>query len=208
MISIDLEIKKKLKNLRGTLSVREFAIKVGISDRVVNYYESGERVPSIDILYKITKAFNVDISYFIDDLKKPISKVEIKIVGMIPAGHTDIYEQPEVMDPIIMPFKHMKNCVAVRVMGESMERMFFDGDILIIKERPDQLPRKDGLTYVIEWEECDKIMRAVKNVYKEEQGFRLVSENKKFKDIMTDNIRKLYKIVGVIMPEFRSQTSQ
>jgi phage repressor protein C with HTH and peptisase S24 domain len=202
-----MELKEKLKKIRGSMTFIEFSKLTGISDAALVRYEHG-RIPKVEQLQKIAQAVNLPISYLLDEVQKKSDKIEVKIVGMIPAGHTDIYEQPEVMDPIIMPFKHMKNCVAVQVMGESMERMFFDGDILIIKERPDQLPRKDGLTYVIEWEECDKIMRAVKNVYKEEKGFRLVSENKKFKDIMTDNIRKLYKIVGVIMPEFRSQTSQ
>ncbi len=191
------------------MSVKKFAAKIGISDRAIVYYESGERLPGLDILYKICEKFNVDISYFLDDASKSkeINKYDIKIVGMVPAGHTSIYDQPEVLDPLVMPFKQFKNCIAVQVTGASMEKLFYDGDILIIRECQDQSPRKDGLTYVIEWEEADQLTRAVKYVYRESNGFRLVSENKIFKDIYTDNITKLYRIVGVIYPNFRYQTT-
>jgi len=199
-----VDLKEKIKKVRGNLTFKEFSKKTGISDAALVRYEQG-RTPKIEQLQKIADSCGISIDYFFDTQKS--ERHEIKIVGMVPAGHTSIYDQPEVLDPLVLPFKQFKNCIAVQVTGASMENLFYDGDILIIRECQDQSPRKDGLTYVIEWEEADQLTRAVKYVYRESNGFRLVSENKIFKDIYTDNITKLYRIVGVIYPNFRYQTT-
>ncbi len=206
-----MSISKKLRNLRGDQSHRVFGKKVGVSDVSLIYWERGDQEPKLNSLKKIADACGVDISYFYDDLKADKKAIEspehyeVQIVGMVPAGHTEIYDEPPVEPPILLPFKEFKKCIAVRVDGNSMERLFYDGDILFIQERSSQLPRKDGFTYVIEWEEHERLMRAVKNVYREKDGFRLVSENKTHRDIVINNIRRLYRIVGVFNREFRYQ---
>lgn len=55
------EIGKKIKQCREAyhLSQSGLAQKLGVSQRNISYYESGERIPPADIIKKLTSIFNV-----------------------------------------------------------------------------------------------------------------------------------------------------
>ena len=59
---------EKLKALRigKKMSQKALADKLGVSKSVVSFYESGERLPSYDVLIKISRIFNVTTDYLLD----------------------------------------------------------------------------------------------------------------------------------------------
>ncbi|ABY93705.1 XRE family transcriptional regulator [Thermoanaerobacter brockii subsp. lactiethylicus] len=58
---------KRIKELRKKKGItqKELASYLGISDRAVGYYESGQRTPPPDILQKIADFFNVSTDYLL-----------------------------------------------------------------------------------------------------------------------------------------------
>jgi len=63
-----IEIGKRLKQLRGPLSQREFAKKIGISYRAYQNYEVGKRIPHVHVLSKIAEIFNTTTDWILTGL--------------------------------------------------------------------------------------------------------------------------------------------
>ncbi len=63
-----LKIIRKEKNLKQL----KVALDLNISREALSYYENGKREPSLDMLNKLSKHFNVSIDFLINDeeLKK------------------------------------------------------------------------------------------------------------------------------------------
>ncbi|ADH59838.1 transcriptional regulator, XRE family [Thermoanaerobacter mathranii subsp. mathranii str. A3] len=55
---------KELRKKKG-VTQKELALYLGVSDRAVGYYESGQRTPPPDILQKIADFFNVSVDYLL-----------------------------------------------------------------------------------------------------------------------------------------------
>ena len=82
------------------------------------------------------------------------------------------------------------------VSGDSMEPKYHDGSVALIRETGFDY---DGAVYAIVW----NFQTFIKKVYREEEGLRLVSINKAYKDIhipYDENPRIVGKIVGDFMP--------
>lgn len=64
-----LECMRKRKNI----SLAALAKKIGITPQSLSLYENAERVPNIEVLYKLAKYFNVSSDYLIGltDCKDP-----------------------------------------------------------------------------------------------------------------------------------------
>ena len=65
--------KTRLRALRGAKSQTEVANALNVSRTSLSHYESGERVPDINVLYSIAKYYNVSSDYLlgITDVAKP-----------------------------------------------------------------------------------------------------------------------------------------
>lgn len=59
------DIGKRLKKLRGRLSQREFAKKIGLPHKTYQRYEYGEGVPKVDTLEKIAKKESVTVDWLL-----------------------------------------------------------------------------------------------------------------------------------------------
>ena len=63
--------KEKVQNrfkdirLKNHLTQKQMAERLGISKSVVNYYETGNRTPSIDILIRFSSIFHVSTDYLL-----------------------------------------------------------------------------------------------------------------------------------------------
>jgi transcriptional regulator with XRE-family HTH domain len=79
----------RLKNLRTELGLtqKDLGDKIGVSDRVVGYYESDDRFPKDEsILILISKVFNTSTDYLLGltNTRNPIEEIET-----IAAHHDD-----------------------------------------------------------------------------------------------------------------------
>ena len=76
----------KLRVEKG-LSQRQLAQQLGVKRSVVSYYESGDRLPSLDVLVEMSRVFNVSTDYLLkgkDSLKIiPVHELEPKYVEVI-----------------------------------------------------------------------------------------------------------------------------
>ena len=82
------------------------------------------------------------------------------------------------------------------VSGDSMEPKYHNGSVALIRETGFDY---DGAVYAVVW----NFQTFIKKVYREEEGLRLVSINKAYKDIYIsydENPRIVGKIVGDFMP--------
>lgn len=71
MINENNEIGKVIRYLREIkqMSQANLAEKIGVTQRTVSYYESGERIPPADILKKIASIFNITIDELVGTKK-------------------------------------------------------------------------------------------------------------------------------------------
>lgn len=62
-------IGKNLAELRkkNNMTQREVAFKLDFSDKSVSKWESGESMPSVDVLCKLAKLYNVKLDYFVNE---------------------------------------------------------------------------------------------------------------------------------------------
>ncbi|HEL0245965.1 TPA: helix-turn-helix transcriptional regulator [Streptococcus equi subsp. zooepidemicus] len=82
------------------------------------------------------------------------------------------------------------------VFGDSMEPTYLNGEVVLIKQDSFDY---DGAIYAVEWEG----QTYIKKVYREENGLRLVSLNKKYPDkfaAFDENPRIIGKIIANFMP--------
>jgi len=71
--------------LQNNLSQEKIAIKLDIATRTYVYYETGKRLPSIDLLARIAKVFKVSISFLINEQ----GEYTVEIQGDITAKEND-----------------------------------------------------------------------------------------------------------------------
>ena len=111
------------------------------------------------------------------------------------AGTGYAYEENAVYE-IVFSDKEIDYDFASRINGDSMEPDYHDRDVALIKESPFDY---DGCVYAVDWDGQSYI----KKVYKEEDGFRLVSTNEKYADkfaAFTEEPRIIGKVIGSFTP--------
>ena len=69
---VNLAFPEKLKQLRisSNLTQKNFADKIGVSQSSVNYWEKGQRIPSIEAAAKISDFFGITIESLLDSSNK------------------------------------------------------------------------------------------------------------------------------------------
>lgn len=58
---------ERLRNLRMDrgLSLQQLAGRIGVTKSMVSFYESGERMPSYDVLFEICKSLDSSVEYLL-----------------------------------------------------------------------------------------------------------------------------------------------
>ena len=82
---------ERLKYLRTSrkLSQKELAERLNIAKSVISFYESGDRMPSYDVLIKIAQIFNVTTDYLLGLEKKrlvdlsELSEDDVAVVTLV-----------------------------------------------------------------------------------------------------------------------------
>ena len=79
-----LSIAERLKKLRGDLSQKNFAMKIGVSHKGYQRYESGERIPRPHVLSKIAEKESVTVDWLLTGkLKNLEEKILAKEMGIL-----------------------------------------------------------------------------------------------------------------------------
>ena len=221
---------EKLKTRRKELKMtqKDSADQLGVSYQAYSAWERGVKQPSGDKVKQLEKLLNLPKGYFTEAeivrlyntlsdeakdqalsyvrnlVQKEQCKNAVSISKKLYKYH--VYEKMSAgigssvyndQDYDIVYFdEELAHDFASWISGDSMEPKYQNGSVALIRETGFDY---DGAVYAIVWNS----QTFIKKVYREENGLRLVSINKDYKDIRIPydkNPRIVGKIVGNFMP--------
>lgn len=219
---------KRLKEKRQEkgYSQAELAQKLGISRPSYFNWESGQTKPNQKNLKELSHLLDVEETYFLSEYdivsvyvqlnqlnqektlqyaenllseqtqSASVSKLySYKVYEKLSAGTGYAYFGDGNYDTVFYD-EQLDHDFASWVFGDSMEPTYLNGEVVLIKQTGFDY---DGAVYAIDWNG----QTYIKKVYKEEEGLRLVSLNKRYEDKFApyqDEPRIIGKIVGNFMP--------
>ena len=219
------KLKARRKELKMTQ--KEIADRLGISYQAYSAWERGVKKPSRKKVKQLEQILNVPKDYFteieivrlyntlsnkgknqvLEYTRKLVQEESRKIVTVsenlyeyhvyekMSAGiGASVYDDRN-YDTVYFN-EELAHDFASWVYGDSMEPKYHDGSVALIRETGFDY---DGAVYAVVW----NFQTFIKKVYREEEGLRLVSINKAYKDIYIpydENPRIVGKIVGDFMP--------
>lgn len=131
------ELSDNLKTLRKKhgLTQADLAAALDMSKSVISMYESGQRLPSFEVLEALADYYNVSLSALRGETAA--TSLRIPVLGTIPAGIPieaieDIIDWEEI--PASMQ-KGGREYFALLVRGDSMYPRYEEGDILIVRKQ-------------------------------------------------------------------------
>lgn len=86
-----MDFPEKLKYLRTGLKLtqKDFAEKIGVSQSSINYWEKGQRIPSIEAATKIADFFSITIESLLDSEDRIIKKNPLNMMTGTFYSYTD-----------------------------------------------------------------------------------------------------------------------
>ena len=220
------KLKARRKELK--LTQKDIADRLGISYQAYSAWERGVKKPSKEKVKQLEQILDVPIGYFTEPeivrlyntlsgegkgqvlsyVKKLVQKEQCKNVVPIAEELYEYYVYEKMSAGIgssvyndqdydtVYFDKELAHDFASWVFGDSMEPKYQNGSVALIRETGFDY---DGAVYAVVWHS----QTFIKKVYREENGLRLVSINKDYKDIRIpydENPRIVGKIVGDFMP--------
>lgn len=188
--------------------------KTGIDKSKISSYMSGRYKAKQDGIYLLAQALSVNEAWLMgldvpmertaDYLLKkigaiPLSEIDsvnIPVLGTVKAGY-DYLAEENIVD--YLPFKingmDKENYYALNIVGDSMEPLFDEGDIIIVHKQ-DDFENGDNCVVLINGNEA-----TVKKVYKGTTGIKLDAVNPYYppRIFTTKEIKELpVRIIGVV----------
>ncbi|HHT7641528.1 TPA: XRE family transcriptional regulator [Streptococcus suis] len=222
--------KERLKNRRNEkkLSQSEIASKIGINRTAFHNWENGKSVPNQKNLTALAKILDVPITYFESEynivnnylqlspdnqlkaegyveellLSQQTSNVislfsvqvlsDIQLSAGLGEGFFDEFET----ETVYSDEEQYGYDIAAWIEGDSMEPVYKSGEVALIRSNGFDY---DGAVYALSWNDSVYI----KKLYREEDGFRMVSLNKDYPEKFIpyeDEARIVGLVVGHFMP--------
>ena len=221
---------EKLKTRRKELKMtqKDIADQLGISYQAYSAWERGVKEPSKEKVNRLEQLLKVPKGYFTEiEIVRLYNTLSNKGKNQVVEYARDLLQKEKTQQVISVSEKLYKYHVyekmsagigasvyddqnydtvyfneelahdfASWVSGDSMEPKYQNGSVALIRETGFDY---DGAVYAVVW----NFQTFIKKVYREEEGLRLVSINKDYKDIYIpydENPRIVGKIVGDFMP--------
>ena len=220
------KLKARRKELKMTQ--KDIADRLGISYQAYSAWERGGKKPSKEKVKQLEQILNVQKGYFTEleivrlynnltdkGKNQALSYVrnlvqkeqcnnlisiseklyEYRVYEKMSAGIGSSVYNDQDYDTVYFD-EELAHDFASWVSGDSMEPKYQNGSVALIRETGFDY---DGAVYAVVWNS----QTFIKKVYREENGLRLVSINKDYKDIRIpydENPRIVGKIVGDFMP--------
>lgn len=194
----------KYYRIKNNLSQEDVGAELNTSKTNICRYETGERKFDHDILFKLSKIFNVNVNDFFPDMDDAEfmypdeDTIMINVLGYIKAG-LPIEAQEDIIDKIAIPrswTKGGKEFYALKISGDSMSPRYNDGEIVIFEQTNDYLGGNyKDCAVMVNHTEC-----TFKKVYIKETGVTLHPYNPKYKEMYytAEEAQKLpIKIIGI-----------
>lgn len=128
------DVLKSLRMQHGVTQA-QLAEVLGMSSSTISMYESGQRLPSFEVLEAIADYFNVSMSVLTGNVD---TASRIPVVGRVIAGiPTSAVEDILDWEEIPNSMARRGDYIGLRVQGSSMEPRFLPGDTVIVRRQPD-----------------------------------------------------------------------
>lgn len=222
--------KERLKNRRNEkkLSQSEIASKIGINRTAFHNWENGKSVPNQKNLTALAKILDVPVTYFeseynivnnylqlspdnqvkaedyVEDLLlsqqtsnvTPLFSVQVLSDIQLSAGLGEGFFNEFETETVYSDEEQYGYDIAAWIEGDSMEPVYKSGEVALIRSNGFDY---DGAVYALSWK--DSIY--IKKLYRDEDGFRMVSLNKDYPEKFIpyeDEPRIVGLVVGHFMP--------
>ena len=195
-----MSIGDNIKRLREehNLTQEDIGKIAGVSYQAVSSWERGEREPRMGAIERLATHFGIRKSDIIEDpvhqtplIKNvlPIKRRKVPLLGDIAAGEPIWADENH--EDYVLADGDVQCDFALKVKGDSMEPLLFDGDIVFVREQPDVL---DGQIAVVLVEDS----ATLKLLYHINGGVQLVSKNSAYAPmIYTGNNGTEVRILGL-----------
>lgn len=222
------KISLKKRRLEKNLSQVEIAEMLNINKSSYSSWESGRAKPNNKNLAALAKILDVDITYFeseynivnnflqlntanqqkaeeyVEEIMQ--SQQSNKVIQLFPvpvlsevalsAGFGESLFDEYETETVYSDEEQLGYDIATWISGKSMEPIYQDGEVALIRSSGFDY---DGAVYALSWN--DSVF--IKKLYREKEGFRMVSLNDKYPDKFIpyeDEPRIVGKVVGHFMP--------
>lgn len=139
-----MAFKNSIKEVRlnNKMTKVEMAKKLDVSEGTIRMWENGKNEPRMGMIEKIAKTFNVTKSYLlgeVEEVELPDFTNDIKVpyFGQVSAGNFESVEvdtkELEVPE-IAFNGRNPKECIALQVNGDSMNKVLANGSYIIIHD--------------------------------------------------------------------------
>ena len=139
-----MAFKNSIKEVRlnNRMTKVEMAKKLDVSEGTIRMWENGKNEPRMGMIEKIAKTFNVTKSYLlgeVEEVELPDFTNDIKVpyFGQVSAGNFESVEvdtkELEVPE-IAFNGRNPKECIALQVNGDSMNKILSNGSYIIIHD--------------------------------------------------------------------------
>lgn len=193
---------RKYRLTKG-LTQDELGALLGVSGKTVSSWEVGNSEPKMGMISKMARIFGVNNSDIIDDLHSDdhvvnrVSGVQIRILGLVPAGIPieaieDVIGYEEIDSRLASTGKFF----GLRIQGDSMSPKIMEGDIVIVKQQDDV---DSGETAIVIIDGHDA---TCKRVIKNDLGLILQPTNPTYEPVQYDHesIKKTpIRIIGKVV---------
>ena len=168
---------QKIKKLRMEKEWTQSYVgkQIGVSDRVLGYYESDNRFPKDEkILKALASLYNVTVDYLLGESQHENgNKALIPVLGTVQAGIPieaveDIIDYEELHPEML---EHGEEYFALQVKGDSMQPKMDAGDVVIVRKQSD-VNHGDTAIVLVNGSEA-----TIKRVLKQEAGIMLAPNN-------------------------------
>jgi len=204
-------VSKRLKDfgLKNFKSIAELARQMGMKPQALQSYVDGTSIPGGHILAKL-KELGCDINWLLseeidskyvsfDEVERidEIRQLEYKIAGVVPAGHSEIFEYNDWYENELVDYDPNSH-VFLRIdetNGYSMVPLLQPGDLVLIdlNSKP-----KDGDMVAARWDETGGAVKILNLNEDDSNKIVLLSYNQSTKPIFKDrNKVVLYKVVMI-----------
>ena len=222
------KFRLKAKREEFGLSQTSIAIELAISRVAYNHWESGKTVPNQKHLTALSKILDVPVTYFeseynivnnylqlspdnqikaeeyVEELLlsqqtsnvTPLFSVQVLSDVQLSAGLGEGFFDEFETEIVYSDEEQYGYDIAAWIEGDSMEPVYNSGEVALIRSNGFDY---DGVVYALSWNDAVYI----KKLYREDDGFRMVSLNKDYPDKFIpyeDEPRIVGLVVGHFMP--------
>lgn len=175
----------KVLRTKANQTQADVAKAIGVDRTTYAKYESGASEPSIEMIQRMAKHYNVSVSYIMGEVEASDSSryIRIPVLGRVAAGiPIDAIEE-------IIDWEDISADMAaggaeyfgLQIKGDSMEPKISDGDIVVVRKQPDV---ESGEIAVVLVNGDDA---TVKRIKKSAAGITLIANNPTYDPMFYSN---------------------